>query len=67
MYYVTISQKLKFSVNALLKNKNCFANILRTDRDISKIPTDTNLAKLRLSAEKISLKDKTALLKKPKI
>ena len=41
MFYVTISQKLKFSMNALLKNKNCFANILRTDRDISKIPTDT--------------------------
>ena len=36
MFSFTLSQKLYFF---------CFSNILRTDRDISKIPTDTNSAK----------------------
>ena len=43
------------SVNILLKNQNCFAHILRTDRDIlyKKNPTDSISAKLRLSALKL--------------
>ena len=59
-----------FFVNSLLKKKNCFVNILRTDRDISKLLTDSNSAKLRLSVVKNSKNYCEGLyrtVKKPKI
>ena len=62
--------KIIFVVNALLKNNNCFAYILRTDRDISKIPMDMNSGKTQaFSSTKFgkNLKDRIVLLKKPKI